>query len=354
MSTLCLILGAGASHDCIVSNDVRSKNPNFEPPLTKDIFSARFDRVLEKYPKVSALAKDLRRKLRQDRSLSLEQLLRLEQQKSNAARKKQIRQVPLYLRELFSRISAEYVDPAQTCYTTLIHQICDEGFDKVLVLNLNYDTLFESALKIVEDIEFKTIDDYFNLNSKWKVLKPHGSINWIRKIKHDGDIYGGRDANLELVDSLDELILEGPIKIDGLATNFLDNKCAYPAMVIPVDGKYEFCCPEYQIEEAKKLLKTCDSYLAIGFSFKDKDVVDLLFGTAKKYSHPDIVHVVSGADEDAAIKAAYQETVLKCLGLHRLNTQGFSSYVNDLSCEHFLKSVCVMPSKSFYSTSFPV
>ena len=74
---LTVILGAGASYDCIAPNTA-SKRDNYRPPLTKDLFSLNpdFDPILARFPGAMALSPDIRNRLRgRKTSESLEEIL---------------------------------------------------------------------------------------------------------------------------------------------------------------------------------------------------------------------------------------------------------------------------------------
>jgi len=343
VNNLCLIIGAGASYDCIISDVVVSYEPGFKPPLTANIFSPSYDFLLKKYPKASTLAVEIRRALKNNPELSLEALLFKEQEKANVIRKKQIRQIPFFLRELFGLVSSRYVQAAQTCYAMLINQICDRAFDNILVINLNYDTLFESALQIISDIKFNTIDSYFNASQKWKVLKPHGSVNWIKRLVHDFPAITSPEPNLEEIDKLDDLKFDGAIQIAGINTHYLAHqgrdRCTYPCMVIPVEGKYDFCCPESHINESKELLKECNSFLIIGSSMKDKDVEqDLLRGNITKPLKK--IGFVNQMDTNLEEYHLLKNKVVGLLGPYLLFNEGFSGFIDTEKSSQFLTEAC--------------
>lgn len=80
---------------------------------------------------------------------------------------------------------------------------------------------------------------------------------------------------------------------------FYDGKTPiYPAITVPIDGKYEYNCPPELLEETKKFLIDCHNYLIIGTSGNDQDLLDLLKQNA---SNGNIMFV-----------SRYQPSLVKC------------------------------------------
>ena len=50
----------------------------------------------------------------------------------------------------------------------------------------------------------------------------------------------------------------------------------YPALVVPVEGKYGFSCPDDHVQFLKGYLAECKNVLFIGHSAKDFDLLKLL------------------------------------------------------------------------------
>ncbi len=103
--SLLVVLGAGASYDCVAlkpdSNesdpDVTRVNPEYRPPLTKDLFSSRpkFSEILGKYPLATALSEEIRSMLREpneEQNVTLEQVLRELGNSRSLETKRQVRE----------------------------------------------------------------------------------------------------------------------------------------------------------------------------------------------------------------------------------------------------------------------
>jgi hypothetical protein len=65
---LTVILGAGASHDCIPHGTIPA-NPLLRPPLARDVFAHCFQEILGHYPHVEARSDEIRSKLHQGQNI---------------------------------------------------------------------------------------------------------------------------------------------------------------------------------------------------------------------------------------------------------------------------------------------
>ncbi len=349
MKILTIILGAGASNGCYVDGVTALKDGNssrWEPPLTSTLFHFKFNHLLSLYPKANSLAGDLRLAMKTEKDFSLEAWLRRQQAlTTDKHRQAQLRQLPLYLRHLFKAVSDHYAAPEQTAYGMLINRINRYGIDKILVINLNYDLLFEQALSVICDIKFQREGDYIKPSSRWMVVKPHGSINWYKKMIHQPeDIVGNTDVSYRTyLDNLDEIKLEDEVCLSDTCHDYFISetlasgtyyRAVYPDITIPLQGKYRFCCPEPHVSAAKKILTDCDSFLIIGSSFKDKDVSDMILeaGRNKPIRFVDIV-------KNSSEKADIIERVSECLIAPKIHPGGFAGFIEFGECDKFLNRI---------------
>lgn len=327
--TLTLIIGAGASFDCAIPDSTYIKNPDLRPPLTKDLFHMKFNKFFSQLKKGSALAAELRSELQN--GASIEALLKKVDSSTHRARKAQVQQIQLYFRALFGHITnGGYADAEQTAYSRLVHGINDAGFEKVLVINLNYDNLLERALSHALDIPLRNIGDYFNASDVWKILKPHGSVDWANEILHGNKMQGNHDAYLAYIDSIDKLETDPKIIC---TTNdysfFYGGKPVYPRMVLPVENKYNLCCEDEQTKKAKEIISETDLFLIIGSSFKDQDIIDLITQTNKHQNRR--THYVgplkpgeTNADQDTEtrLRSAFGDVTMWDMGFADFIRQG--------------------------------
>jgi hypothetical protein len=278
-----VILGAGASHDLMSpADEAQNARAQYKPPLTEDIFSIQpsFQEILDHYPDASALAETIRVKP-QDKAL--EALLREFSESPIPQRAAQFREVPLYLQELFGVISTKYTERQPRNCAHLVNHMLSE-FGRVAFITLNYDLFLEKALGVPSlGGPIDTLDAYIRPDRL--VVKLHGSVNWARRIQDwpvgVSRFVRGRSAlDLSWVGErpLDEMLDPGIRLLPdaGHEHRWLDRQPYYPALVVPVEGKYGFVCPPDHVEGLKEFLRECQNILVIGCSGKDEDLLDLL------------------------------------------------------------------------------
>ncbi len=141
---LCVILGAGASYDC-VGEPTSLVNWDYRPPLTEQIFEPRgvFSPIFEHYPQALALASLLRGASRRD---GLEAELRNLADSPQRHIRRQFRQVPLYLRELLGEVGQHFTK-APANYHHLVNRLLDNEFERVAFITLNYDLLLDHSIE---------------------------------------------------------------------------------------------------------------------------------------------------------------------------------------------------------------
>jgi len=285
---LTIILGAGASHSQNIDPEPLDRQ-EFRPPLTQGIFSRSrsFGAILHKYPLAETIASDINRRLKQNKpGEGLEQILRSYEERlskgEDSAITRQFLQVPLYLNELFGEVSQHFTHKPDE-YNTLVNQVLDHT-ERILFLTLNYDTILEIPLSRIFAVDFSKPSHYIS-DSKWMLVKLHGSVNWYRGFNsyqmasNDESQYFENLKNQKLPLSLSDNYMM--VAIPGHQHKFIGNSPTYPAITIPVDGKYETSCPPEILEKAKSFLKECENFLIIGTSGSDRDLLDLLKENAK-------------------------------------------------------------------------
>ncbi len=285
---LTVILGAGASHD-LFSTPVTRVDNLYEPPLAAELFTYRepFARILDNYPRARALAATITARVRQGESP--ETVLRMVRDSGEEHLVRQFRHVPLYLQELFLTISRQYTtEPVN--YTHLMNSVLGSDFDKVAFVTLNYDLFLEKSLEGIDGSQPKRIDQYAMVGRKWMLIKLHGSADWGRLVLNTPR---GRESTnafaLELVDQLPLIENDlGDIEITG-GSRWRNDKLMYPAITVPVEGKYEYACPPGHLQALKEFLAACGDFLIIGVSGQDEDLLDLLNENVKRCTHVMIV-----------------------------------------------------------------
>lgn len=283
--TLAVILGAGASFDCVDNmKDVCQYNNNWRPPLTHDIFSSRFVTISSRYPALKSIAEDFRARLvrkTEAEDLNLESYIRQIRDNQNALA--EYVQIPLYLQELFGEISEHFISPGGVSkYVRLCRMLRDSDYDKILILTTNYDLLIDRALEEVFNVYLNTFDlngqdPYMSIGNKCLLVKLHGSANWGRRIKEvtsesTGTVNVLCKLNFKFTTEKSVRVLNGHQD----SSRFIEGNFYYPSLAIPVRDKVGFACPETHIEFAKQLLEDCEQFLIIGYSGVDEDIYEML------------------------------------------------------------------------------
>jgi len=286
---LVVIVGAGASADCVTYGGVR--NDRRRPPLVRTLFHDYYQDVLDKYPLAGDVAAEVRARLVQpapgEEALKLEDFLREELRDSEAAhRRAQYWAVPLYLQELLLQCSWQFTnlpDNFNRLVTSLLH------LERVTFVTLNYDTILDRVLD--NHFPLPTEEHYFQ-NPKFALIKLHGSVNWGRRFlsEQSEDLTTDRFTNLcrKLADNSERLSDEvtviarpsEPYSADQLRSN-VKGGFFYPAVSAPLGPDDEPTCPPSHIEALKSALSE-EAYgvglhvLVVGYSCLDKTPLDYI------------------------------------------------------------------------------
>ena len=338
MNSLVIITGAGASHDCVQSSRANI-NSEFTPPLTKNLFNTALqednptNKVIALHLSNNHLAYQVGYKFHSSFSgHKLEQnlvkhLLEYKNRKKYII-KNQYWSVPIYLYELFWDISRKYLPTPYglpSNYKILIDEISKSKYNQIIWLNLNYDLLADYAIKISVISQFSSLDDYMQLETKdglrIKYTKPHGSVNWWRKILIPGGLRFDQIKDGLVPEDFEEQLTP------GIYTQLIsgdDNK-RYPAISAPI-GKYDFVYPKH-IEAIVPDLKSTTDILCIGFSALDNDILNLI-----KEHVPQIIKLKIINGSHMAGKEAYEQIVKFCMEPettvdHAAYEGGFSRFI---------------------------
>lgn len=275
MKSVVVILGAGASYDVVdVDRPFPAEiTPNLRPPLTNELVTdqAVCAAVLPKYGGVRQLATTINQMVR---SMSLEAALRELSESSKVHRKAQVQQVPFYLKDVFLRSNTYVTEPVN--YTYLAGSLLD-AYDRVAFLTLNYELFLDTALSSQGYWGGPYVNQKSYIRKDWLLVKLHGSVNWARRylpaVATDmklpvAEIFGKWPLNGQFEDDITVL---GDPSLERDDVGFF-----YPALSVPIEGKYEYVCPPEHTAELGEFLSTCTTVLAIGTSAHDEDLLDLL------------------------------------------------------------------------------
>lgn len=371
-SRLLVILGADASWDCAVGEapDIR---PDLRPPLVSELFSNRsaFARILHQYPLAEQAAPSLR-VATESGAVALEAYLRDHLRDSqHAFRRRQYWAIPPYLQHLLFAISTwryETVEQGELGhepsgyvahpdnYDRLINAVLE--VDEVTLVSLNYDTLLDQRLDPHGPLT--TLDAYLAPAQNWALIKPHGSIDWGRRVliepektaaRHDPFLAGwfaalGDAPELDNEITLRRLPTIGAcrgIESGDWNTPRIGASVYYPALSAPLGAEDELACPPKHIDYVKNVTGHWDplDVLVIGYSGLDRGVLDLLSWGGRSIRS---LMVVRGSDSHAKetadrIRACVrvQDTVLG--ELPALFGRGFSRFVSEGVLDGYMREV---------------
>jgi hypothetical protein len=223
-------------------------------------------------------------------------------------------------------------------------------FQRVAFATLNYDLFLEKALQVPSlGGTIDSLDAYVRPN--WLLAKLHGSVNWGRSIKDwlgrvphrndfELDLSGVGEARADEMLEPTIRLLPGP-GLAGREQRWLDREPYYPALVVPVEGKYGFVCPPEHLEQLTEFLRECRNILVIGCSGRDQDLLDLLHDSITRC---DVFFLVDVDGQEGAARThgrfvravpQFQQTGR---GRVALFGDGFSRFIEDQGVELFASS----------------
>jgi hypothetical protein len=287
MERLFVVVGAGASHGC-APDDVQ-RNPAWQPPLVKTLFSAAPDygyhSVLAKYELAGIAAAEL---ATLDDSAAIEEVLRERYRDAESELDRRIfNSIAPYLQELLHTVSNEYTaHPAylQAVVAALLR------LPEVVFITLNYDLILDRVLAATDPhVPSKTW--YVQPERNWSLIKLHGSVNWYRQLAlNDLRAFFSPPAEVPLaseiqVGPLDEA-LHTRRGMSSPGGGFAHGDLKYPVLSVPQGRTDELACPDDHVEFLRQ--KLADSaeldLLFLGYSAHDAEVMKLIRDSGKPVS----------------------------------------------------------------------
>lgn len=315
---LLVIFGAGASYDSVPHRAPDAANGRHDDrlPLANELFDNRpeFVRVMMDYEKSSSFMNlvPLLQRSGADVEAELEKFQK--EATTNPRRVAQLTAIRFYIQVMISECQSRWmrtVARKRTNYRTLLERIEHwrmQANDSVCLITFNYDTLIEDALSTV-GVKTETLQDYVT-DSKYKLVKLHGSINWARRVESPSVNLDG----LNLVQVANELITRaqalriGPTDriVNVHPDTYMPATCPisavgpellFPAIAIPVQNKSdEFECPRDHFDVLMASLPKVDKVLIVGWRSQEAQLLSHL----KANLRPDVpISVVAGSQQGA-------------------------------------------------------
>ena len=297
-----IIFGAGASYDSVdVDAPGRpTRDAWIRPPLANELFADRPDvmgRFLSRYPPVAAIAAEVRAAAG---GRAVEDVLADYQERSGLDGRiaSQLVYLRYYLREVLTACGQwHYLHQGVTNYRALLEFVLRERPEEVLLVTFNYDQMIEFAMQEMLGTTFDDLDRY--VAGPLKLIKPHGSVNWVRVI---GMRHSDRTEAERQVLELDPLTLLSSItdRYDiarGTRSEDQDGNLALPALAVPLRAKDGFECPPSHLGVLTNRLGAVTRVLTIGWRGGELLYLKLVAGILPSGVDIDIVSTRTGADE---------------------------------------------------------
>lgn len=353
-----IIFGAGASYDFLKASRYSAIDrvilKQWHPPLTNNIFDvSRFLKIVEKYEDVKPLASTVTNIVENKENIfDLEGFLSEQEQQFPEKSYSQIIALRFYLAELFSKISFHFYRDVNN-HRHLIDQI-NKRVGKAIVVNFNYDTLFENNLSGINIENNYSIDKY--ISGDIKVIKIHGAHNWRyspeinieKQNPYNFFVSGGQSLYEQykdhevyptIIKNLDynrqDFLLNSYVEHEE--SPFPGGRFLYylPAIAIPIASKSEYVCPKSHIEVLKAALPLVDRVIVIGWRAQDDYLLSLLKDHLKDFTRLTIVSTNKQSGEEISLKFKDIEQIHpECITISE--SGGYTNFMVNNEFEKFL------------------
>jgi hypothetical protein len=184
-------------------------------------------------------------------------------------------------------------------------------------------------------VRINSIADYVS-HPKYKVIKPHGSVDWGRPILGVSDLSElprRADASLLTADVIERAgqwrlgddyeLVRGELATQDSRGEY---RPLFPALAIPVQAKGTFECPKQHLECLGACLDKMTKLLVIGWRAREQHFLQLVRENVRR---PPLGRVVAGSETDAAEIASSlgRELGPQFLRHTSLSGEGFSRFV---------------------------
>ena len=308
--TLLVVVGAGASHDCVPQQGVPQVRPpdgspvglelplpHVRPPLTRDLVNpqALQNILADRYRLAQPLIDHLRWVSRNDAESPTPLEVALAAYQSGADQNpmvtRHILAIRFYLRDLLLACT-DYMRSIDlsggiTNYTGLVntlHQWACEKDRHLCVVSFNYDLLIDRACEEAWGLDVANLATYIGDDGRASLLKPHGSALW------GWHVNAPATQSWNKYTTVDQIFAEGNQSIDEsnifafphLVKNQKGQTKAtqppvVPALVLPLHGKSEFVWPEDQAQHfTQDLVQSVDRMIIVGWRAAENHFIEQL------------------------------------------------------------------------------
>lgn len=288
-----VILGAGASFDSIYDFYDEHENLPWRPPLANELFDTRleFRKIIDNYPGGSYYLSQL------NAVQDIEDFFQKQWHflKNNRAVDLAAAFINLNycLASLMYMISNKYKNIGLSNYDILVQKAYEYAIKRnedVILVSFNYDTLLENAFNKIYFRDGQKLDIADYIKFPLKIIKPHGSCNWIRRFSHEFKVPDSINVSDYLFDSKTSLrvinqnleddihAVDNPlIGKDFGETNQVWN--CFPQILIPLKEKDDFILPKSHLKYLEDNICEISDILIIGWKGTEAKFQKLLFSS---------------------------------------------------------------------------
>lgn len=283
-----VILGAGASFDSVYDFfDEKSIMP-WRPPLANELFDTRreFRNIIQNYPGGDFYLSQL------NAIDDIEEYFQSQWHflKNNRAvdLAASFLNLNYCLSSLMYQVSNNYKNVGLSNYDILIKKAYEYAISKkedVMFVSFNYDTLLENSLNKLYFGDGRKFDIADYIKFPVKIIKPHGSCNWVKRFDRKFAVPGSLSVSRylfqsktslrEITQNLEDEILcvENPVveKYFGEINQIWN---CFPQILIPLKDKDDFILPKTHLEYLQNNIDKTSEILIIGWK-----------GTEAKFQH---------------------------------------------------------------------
>ena len=365
---LIVIFGAGASYDSapdfpppypqaqgghaqLVSATPAPPNPRefWRPPLTPQLFldsNGEFGPIVRNYPKLLPILPQLRRPS-SGRSVEEELESRQAESSGDPERTRQLFSVRYYLHDLLLKVSDEWLKHTSgvTNYVTLLDQIrhLNTAGEPVCLVTFNYDLLLDRALVSFDYKQTNPENEALLAHPIFKLLKPHGSVDWARYIEAPPNTRLGIEQVIEQANTLKLTNTYIRANATHSASVHSFERPIVPAIAVPVQTKTEdtFEWPRSHSDTLQQLLPSVTKILIIGWQAKEAHFLKILKERLPTAGITQITHLqVVGRDptESQNIREQFTQQISRDVKKpYNGPTAGFSHFVRQELVRFFFK-----------------
>ncbi len=174
--------------------------------------------------------------------------------------------------------------------------------------------------------------DAYVARPEFRLLKLHGSVNWVRIAQND---IGNANPERALIGLGADIHLSTAHFILPVGSDRLDGRPIFPAIAIPVETKSDFECPAKHLETLKADLPSVTRVLLIGWRATEIHFLKLW---AAHHAQEVRIRIVAGS----ASGATQAQERLEGAGIFeksgvRISGAGFGEFVTGAELDNFLR-----------------